>query len=100
MRMRMNLQPVSNRQMGPCRGSRGRRRAVALAVAAFGAANLATAFVAQASTFIWDGGPAGTATDMSTAANWSPDVVPGTGDVAQWNGLVSGDLSLTYNNGY
>ena len=50
----------------------------------------------MAATFIWDGG-AGNA-NMDTAANWNPDTVPNgaNSDVAQWNGTVAGNLSLTY----
>ncbi|RYD22012.1 MAG: hypothetical protein EOP88_09390, partial [Verrucomicrobiaceae bacterium] len=69
------------------------------------------AFVAAAVTFavspfvsaltvVWDGGAAGTATDIGTAANWVGDVLPSivTPDVAEWNGTPSGALSLVYSN--
>ncbi|MEO5712271.1 MAG: autotransporter-associated beta strand repeat-containing protein [Luteolibacter sp.] len=53
----------------------------------------------HAATAIWDGGGVG-ATDLGTAANWNPDVVPNAanGDIAQWNGSVAGPLSLVYSN--
>ncbi len=49
----------------------------------------------------WDGGAAGTGTDLGTATNWSGDVLPAnaTGDIAQWNGTVAGNLVLTYSTG-
>ncbi len=46
-------------------------------------------------TRTWDGGGVA-GSIMDTAANWSGDVVPATGDTAQWNGSVAGALSLTY----
>ncbi len=50
-----------------------------------------------ATTRTWDGGGVA-GTNMETAANWSGDVLPnGTnGDTAQWDGTVTGALSLTY----
>lgn len=44
----------------------------------------------------WDGGVGGTGTVFTTAANWSGDTVPGNGAVAQFNGTVAGNLSLTF----
>jgi len=46
----------------------------------------------------WTGGN-GTGTDLGAATNWSGGVVPGNGDVAQWDGTYTGggSLSLTYN---
>lgn len=54
--------------------------------------------LAQAS-IVWDGGVGGTGTELSTAANWTGDVVPNgsASEVALFNGTVPGDLSLTYN---
>lgn len=50
----------------------------------------------QAATRTWDGGGVG-GTNMDTPANWSQDTLPTTdADVAQWAGVVPGDLSLTY----
>jgi fibronectin-binding autotransporter adhesin len=51
---------------------------------------------ALAVTRTWDGGGVA-GTDMSTAVNWSGDTLPNVnGDVAQWNGTVAGNLSLTW----
>jgi fibronectin-binding autotransporter adhesin len=50
----------------------------------------------HAANFTWDGGPAGTGTSFLTAENWTPETVPGTGDVAVWNNLVGGNLALTF----
>src|SRR5436190_14734755 len=51
----------------------------------------------EAATRTWDGGGTG-GTNMDTAVNWSGDTVPSgsVGDTAQWDGTVSGPLSLTY----
>lgn len=48
-------------------------------------------------TRTWDGGGTGN-TNMDTAANWSGDVIPNgsNNDIAQFNGTVTGPLSLTY----
>jgi len=48
-------------------------------------------------TRTWDGGGVA-GTNMDTAVNWSGDTVPSgsTGDTAQWDGTVAGNLSLTY----
>ncbi|MEK7950969.1 beta strand repeat-containing protein [Luteolibacter soli] len=53
--------------------------------------------VTSAVTRTWDGGGTG-GTNMETLANWSGDVLPnGTnGDIAEWNGTVTGPLSLNY----
>mgnify|MGYP000054666861 CR=1 FL=1 len=52
---------------------------------------------ADAATRTWDGGTLGTGTNMDTAANWTADTLPTIdADIAQWNGTVAGDLSLTY----
>ncbi|MES2923312.1 MAG: autotransporter-associated beta strand repeat-containing protein, partial [Verrucomicrobiota bacterium] len=49
---------------------------------------------AEAATRTWDGGAATNV--LNTATNWSDDLVPSAaGDVAQWNGTVTGPLSLT-----
>lgn len=49
---------------------------------------------ASAATRTWDGG--GATNVLNTATNWSDDLVPSAaGDVAQWNGTVTGPLSLT-----
>lgn len=43
-----------------------------------------------AATVAWDGGPTGTATTMSTVANWAGDVAPSlAGDVALFDGTVA-----------
>jgi autotransporter-associated beta strand protein len=47
-----------------------------------------------AATFVWDGGDDGT--DLGKANNWNPNGSPVANDVLQWNGSVSGDLSLSY----
>ncbi|RYD30605.1 MAG: hypothetical protein EOP87_16350, partial [Verrucomicrobiaceae bacterium] len=54
----------------------------------------------SAATIVWDGGAAGTAIDLGTAANWAGDVLPSvlTPDTAEWNGTVAGPLSLVYTN--
>ena len=53
----------------------------------------------QAATISWDGNGTG-ATDLGTGVNWSADTVPSvvTPDTAQWNGFVTGALSLIYSN--
>jgi autotransporter-associated beta strand protein len=56
----------------------------------------------RAATWMWDGGPAGTLTELgtSTTAQWSPDGTPNVnGDTLQWNGLVPGSLVLSYTSG-
>lgn len=60
-------------------------------------ASLMVASPAFAATVIWDGGPAGTGTDLG-AVNWAGDVLPNvaTPDTAQWNGSPAGALSLSY----
>ena len=45
-------------------------------------------------TRTWDGGASTSV--LTTAANWSGDVVPVAGDTAQWDGSVSGALTLTF----
>ncbi|MCB1132075.1 MAG: hypothetical protein KDN05_13165, partial [Verrucomicrobiae bacterium] len=62
---------------------------------AMSAAVVSTAFSANV---IWDGGPAGTGTDLGLAANWAGDVVPSTAtpDTAVWDGTVAGPLALVY----
>ena len=54
---------------------------------------------AFAATSVWDGGVAGTGTDIGVGTNWSPDGLPSaaTPDTAQWNGSVAGTLALLYN---
>lgn len=50
-----------------------------------------------AATLVWDGG--GTPNDdLGLAANWNPDAIPSAAnaDTIQWNGGVSGALSLVY----
>lgn len=49
---------------------------------------------AHAATFVWDGGDDGV--DLGKANNWNPDGSPVASDVLQWNGTVSGNLSLAY----
>ena len=51
----------------------------------------------HAATKIWDGGAAGTGTDLATPANWSGDTLPAVNDTLQWNGTAPGDLSLALN---
>lgn len=58
--------------------------------AAFACAQHAYAQVAR----IWDGG-AGTSV-LTATNNWNPDGTPASGDTLQWNGSVSGNLSLTF----
>ncbi len=54
----------------------------------------------SAQTRTWDGGLAGTATEIGTATNWSEDILPSAnGGTAQWNGIVAGNLSLSYGGG-
>lgn len=50
----------------------------------------------NAATYTWDGGPSGTGTAFLTPENWTLDTVPGSGDAAQWNNTVTGDLALTF----
>jgi fibronectin-binding autotransporter adhesin len=64
---------------------------------------LATTAVFGQTTRVWDGGD-GTGVDLGAATNWVGDVVPATaggtvGDYATWDGLVPGNLVLTYNGG-
>lgn len=54
-------------------------------------------FSAQAAARSWDGGPSGTGTSLLLGENWTDDTVPGSGDSAVWNNLVSGNLALTFN---
>ena len=74
-----------------------RRAAFAAATAAVGGLALS----ARAATYVFDGGPTATGTELGTAANWSNDTLPNgaTNDVLQFNGTVPGNLSLTYNVG-
>ena len=51
----------------------------------------------QALTRTWDGGTGGTGSEIGTAANWSGDILPSAnGDTAEWNGSVTGNLTLAY----
>jgi autotransporter-associated beta strand protein len=51
----------------------------------------------RAATVTWDGGGTG-GTDLGLAVNWSGDALPNpaTPDTAQWDGTVTGDLTLSY----
>lgn len=55
--------------------------------------------VAKGVDHIWDGGGVG-ATDLGTGVNWNDDAAPSVvnGDVAIWNGSVTGPLALIYSN--
>jgi autotransporter-associated beta strand protein len=54
-----------------------------------------TANTANAQTRTWDGGAANPAL-LNAAANWSGDTLPNNnGDIAEWNGTVTGNLTLT-----
>jgi len=56
-----------------------------------------TASVASAQTVrTWDGGSGGTGTVFTAAANWSGDTAPVNAAMAQFNGTVAGNLSLTF----
>ncbi len=59
----------------------------------------ATTAVFGQATQTWNGGN-GTGIDVGVASNWS-GTLPSTanGDTAQWNGIVPGNLNLTYNGG-
>jgi len=58
---------------------------------------LAAASSAQAQSIrTWDGGTGGTGTLLDTNTNWSADALPVSGDTAQWNGTVAGNLVLDY----
>ena len=67
------------------------RSASLAAVVAFAAASSAQA----QTTRTWDGGGVG-GTNLSTPANWSSNTLPVSGDTAQWNGTVAGNLVLDY----
>ena len=58
----------------------------------------ALASVGHAATKIWDGGPAGTGTDLVSGVNWSGDTQPAQNDILQWNGTAAGNLALTLTN--
>ncbi|MEO5912993.1 MAG: autotransporter-associated beta strand repeat-containing protein [Luteolibacter sp.] len=62
---------------------------------------LVAPLVAQ-TTYVWDGGPAGTGSNISLAANWTSDTLPistsSTSDTAVWDGTVSASLTLTNSN--
>ena len=45
----------------------------------------------------WDGGPSGTGTDWSVAANWSGDVLPGAADDVIID--VPGSVTITHTSG-
>lgn len=51
----------------------------------------------HAATLVWDGGGA-PGNDLGVSANWNPDAAPNVAapDLLQWNGTVSGPLSLLY----
>jgi fibronectin-binding autotransporter adhesin len=66
-----------------------------------------TATISAQTVRTWDGGPAGNGTVLTTAANWSGDVLPAsTGNTtatrhdAQWDGSVAGDLNLTFSTAF
>jgi autotransporter-associated beta strand protein len=67
-----------------------------LAVACLVAASLSPSVGSAQTVRTWDGGSGGTGTAFLTAANWSGDTVPANGAVAQFNGTVAGNLSLTF----
>lgn len=52
-------------------------------------------------TITWTGADVNSPVELGDATNWSGNVLPSTinGDVAQWDGSVSGALSLTYTTG-
>ncbi len=66
-----------------------------LALGAFGATG------APLHAVVWDGGPAGTGTDLGFFENWMDDLVPSTaaGDTMEFTGLAPGPLTLLYNDG-
>ena len=58
---------------------------------------LTTTMVFAQTTYTWTG--AGDGTNIANAANWSPAGGPPNGntqDTGQWNGVVSGSLTITY----
>ncbi|GAA5131942.1 autotransporter-associated beta strand repeat-containing protein [Luteolibacter yonseiensis] len=59
---------------------------------------LAASTQLHAATRIWDGGTGGTGTDLGQGINWSGDTLPSaaTPDTAQWDGSVTGPLTLLY----
>lgn len=57
---------------------------------------LATTAAFGQTIFNWTGG--GDGISMSAAANWG-GTLPSNGSIAQWDGLVGGNLALTYNGG-
>ncbi len=56
------------------------------------------ASISRAASVTWDGGTGGIGTDLGLAANWSSNTLPSvaSGDTAQWNGTVPGQLNLNY----
>src|SRR6266550_914179 len=50
---------------------------------------------AQATTRTYDGGPSGTGTSITTAANWSSDTIPITSDEALFSTVPAGAVTLT-----
>lgn len=60
--------------------------------------SLAASTGAFSATLVWDGGLSGTGTELGLAENWSGDLLPSAAipDTAQWNGSITGPLSLVY----
>jgi autotransporter-associated beta strand protein len=60
--------------------------------------SLAATTGAFSATLVWDGGLSGVGTELGLAENWSGDLLPSAvvPDTAQWNGSISGPLSLVY----
>ncbi len=55
-----------------------------------------TATLTAQSIRTWDGDAA--TSSFLDAANWSDNTIPSSNDTARWDGTVSGNLSLTFNN--
>ena len=74
-------------------------RRAALAVAIATVAGLTV--TAHAAVYSFDGGPTATGTELGTAANWTLDTIPNgaTNDTLQFDGILPGNLTLTYNVG-